>query len=207
MSSATIRGRDLDLLGCPTCGLVSRRTQSGVSRCPRCNTALHARIPNSIARTWAFLLTAILLYAPANLLPVMQTTYLGRTTTDTIMSGVVYFLRDGDWPLALIIFTASIVVPLLKMATLLYLLVSVQRQSSGRRRHRAALYRITELVGRWSMVDVFVVGLLTALVQMGAISTIAPGPGAAAFAAVVILTMLAASSFDPRLIWDHERNG
>lgn len=204
--AAVMRARDLDLLGCHNCGLVSRATGGKASRCPRCHASLHGRIPNSIARTWALLITAMLLYVPANLLPVMKTTYLGSVTPDTIMSGVIYFLHEGDWPLALVIFTASIIVPLVKMATLLYLLVSVQSRCSVRTRQRSMLYRATELVGRWSMVDVFVVGLLTALVHMGAISTIEPGMGALAFAAVVILTMLAALSFDPRLIWDHERN-
>jgi paraquat-inducible protein A len=202
------RAMDLGLTGCHACGLVLR-SRSGAMRCPRCDCALHARKPDSIARTWALLITAVILYIPANLLPVMRTAYLGNEKADTIMSGVVYFLLHGDWPLALVIFVASVLVPLLKVMTLAYLLVSVQRRSRIRHRERTLLYRVTELVGRWSMVDVFVVAVLAALVQMGNLASIQPGLGASAFAGVVVLTMLAAQSFDPRLIWDHqeEMNG
>jgi paraquat-inducible protein A len=135
----------------------------------------------------------------------MTTSYFGHASTDTIMSGVIYFLRHGDWPLALIIFLASIVIPLTKIATLGYLLISVHRGSAIRFRERARLYRITELIGRWSMVDVFVVAMLTALVHMGTLAEVKPGWGAAAFAGVVILTMIAVRTFDPRLIWDHQQ--
>jgi paraquat-inducible protein A len=200
------RAADLGLAGCHVCGLVVRSVGVGAMRCPRCRSALHLRKPASIARTWALLVTAVLLYVPANLLPVMRTAYLGKENADTIMSGVVYFLLHGDWPLALVIFVASVLVPLLKMMALVYLLVSVQRQSRIRHRERTVLYRVTELIGRWSMVDVFVVAVLAALVQMGNLATIYPGPGASAFAAVVVLTMLAAQSFDPRLIWDHQES-
>ncbi len=133
----------------------------------------------------------------------METTYLGEITTDTIISGVLLFIEEGDWLVAGIIFSASIVIPILKMASLLYLLISVHRRCALRTKQRALLYRATEVVGRWSMVDVFVVGLLTALVHMGLISNIYPGFGIMAFAGVVILTMLAAMSFDSRLIWDY----
>jgi len=201
--STAYRAKDLGLLGCHVCGMVSRSPgrEEGL-RCPQCHSALHSRIPNSLARTWALLLTAMILYIPANLLPMMETTYLGETTTDTIISGVLLFIEEGDWLVAGIIFGASIMIPILKMASLLYLLVSVHKRCVVRRRHRALLYRVTELIGRWSMVDVFVVGLLTALVHMGLISNIYPGMGILAFAGVVVLTMLAALSFDSRLIWD-----
>ena len=142
------------------------------------------------------------MYIPANIAPVMETTYLGTTTADTILSGVAYFIEQGDWLLAFIIFTASVLFPLLKMLILLYLLVSVQLNIHTRRRERTKLYRLTEIVGRWSMVDVFVVGILAALVQLGNLATIVPSLGIVAFAAVVVLTMLAAQSFDPRLLWD-----
>jgi len=197
------RARDLGLTGCHVCGLVLRGS-GGELHCPRCHSALHPRKPDSIARTWALLITAVILYIPANLLPVMRTAYLGNESADTIMSGVVYFLLHGDWPLALIIFVASVLVPLLKIISLVYLLISVQRRSRIRHRERTLLYRVTELIGRWSMVDVFVVAVLVALVQMGNLATVYPGLGASAFAGVVILTMLAAQSFDPRLIWDHQ---
>jgi paraquat-inducible protein A len=150
-------------------------------------------------------LTATVFYIPANLLPVMTTSYFGNISTDTIMSGVVYFLLNGDWPLALVIFVASVVIPLLKISALGYLLVSVHRCSTIRPRERTRLYRITEFVGRWSMVDVFVVAILTALVHMGTLISVQPGWGATAFAGVVILTMIAARTFDPRLIWDHQQ--
>jgi len=160
-----------------------------------------------LARTWALLLASMILYVPANIYPVMKNTYLGAESANTILSGVALFLEEGDWLLALVIFTASILVPLLKMTSLLYLLLNVcSTPHDQKARHQTRLYRITELVGRWSMVDVFVIGILTALVQMGAISTIEPGIGAMAFGAVVVLTMLAAISFDPRLIWDQEKS-
>jgi paraquat-inducible protein A len=206
MNPAPPRAVDLGLAGCHVCGLVVRSVGVGAQRCPRCRSALHLRKPASIVRTWALLVTGVLLYVPANLLPVMRTAYLGKENADTIMSGVVYFLLHGDWPLALVIFVASVLVPLLKMMALVYLLVSVQRRSRIRHRERTVLYRVTELIGRWSMVDVFVVAVLAALVQMGNLATIYPGPGASAFAAVVVLTMLAAQSFDPRLIWDHQES-
>jgi paraquat-inducible protein A len=194
---------DLGLTGCHRCGLLLRVVRTP-ARCPRCGASVHLRRPNSLARTWALLITALLMYVPANILPIMITSYLGSETTSTIMSGVALFLEHGDWPLALVIFVASVVIPLLKIMALVYLLVSVQRRSRIRRRERTVLYRITELIGRWSMVDVFVVAVLAAVVQMGNLVSVYPGPGATAFAAVVILTMLAAGSFDPRLIWDHQ---
>jgi paraquat-inducible protein A len=199
------RGRELGLTGCHCCGLLVRLPPGpGRVRCPRCGSVLHARLPDSLARTWALLATAALLYIPANALPVMRTAYLGNQQGDTILGGVVYFLFHGDWPLALVIFVASVLVPLVKMFTLAYLLVTVQRHSRLRQRERTLLYRITELIGRWSMVDVFVVAVLAALVQMGQLASIRPGPGATAFAGVVVLTMLAAQTFDPRLMWDRQ---
>ncbi len=204
MSVIAPRAMDLGLTGCHICGLLVRCTAGGDERCPRCGSHLHMRLPHSLARTWSLLITAVLLYVPANVLPVMRTAYLGNENADTIMSGVVYFLTHGDWPLALVIFTASVLVPLLKVIALVYLLLSVQRRSTIRQRERTLLYRLTELIGRWSMVDVFVVAVLAALVQMGNLASIYPGLGASAFAAVVVLTMLSARAFDPRLIWDHQ---
>lgn len=170
--------------------------------CPRCASRLHRRVPRSLSRTWAFLLAAMLLYLPANLLPMMHTVQLGTSRSDTILSGAVYLLLHGMWPLALIVFVASILVPIVKMLILLYLLLSVQLRSRWRPLDRTRLYRFTEFVGRWSMVDVFVVTLLVALVHLGVLAEVQAGPAAVYFAAVVILTMLAANSFDPRLIWD-----
>ena len=198
-----MRAIDQSLASCHTCGLLVRLAPGRHAHCPRCGDAVHLRKTNSIRNTWALLLSAIAMYLPANVLPIMSVVSLGSTQSDTIMSGVIYFLKHGDWPLALIIFVASVLVPLLKMLALIYLLLSVQRRSPLRRNQRTRLYRLTELVGRWSMVDVFVVALLVALVQVGNLATIEPAAGAVAFASVVILTMLAAMAFDPRLIWDN----
>ena len=198
-----MRAIDRSLASCHTCGLLLQLPPGRQGRCPRCGDAVHLRKSNSIRNTWALLLAAVALYLPANVLPIMTVTSLGNTQSDTIMSGVIYFLKHGDWPLALIIFVASVLVPLLKMIALAYLLLSVQRRSPLRRNQRTRLYRVTELVGRWSMVDVFVVALMAALVQVGELATIEPAAGAVAFASVVILTMLAAMALDPRLIWDH----
>lgn len=199
-----MRAIDAGLASCHTCGLLQKTPPGGHVHCPRCGSAVHLRKSNSLQLTWALLLTAIFAYLPANLYPVMTVVSLGRSQSDTIMSGVIYLLLHGDWPLALIVFVASVLVPLLKIVVLIYLLLSVQRKSHFRKAERTRLYRVVELVGRWSMVDVFVVALLAALVQVGALATIEPGVGAIAFTSVVILTMLAAMSFDPRLIWDHE---
>jgi len=171
-------------------------------RCPRCGARLHPRRPNSVPRTWALVIAAFIFYIPANVLPVTVTTYLGSTHADTILSGVLYFMRTGSWGIALIIFVASIVVPIVKLIVLSGLLLSVQRRSRWRPRERARLYRITEVVGRWSMLDVFVVTVLVALVRLGYLTSIEAGPGIVYFAAVVVMTMIAAMTFDPRLIWD-----
>jgi len=148
------------------------------------------------------LITAAILYIPANLLPVMQAGSMFGSQKDTIFSGVVYLWNSGSAPIALLIFFASIMVPLAKLIALTYLLVSVQRHSLKRPLQRTQIYRLAEFVGRWSMIDVYVVALLVTLVQFGGFATIKPGPGAIAFGGVVVLTMIAAMSFDPRLIWD-----
>jgi paraquat-inducible protein A len=160
------------------------------------------RKPNSIARTWAFLIAAYILYIPANLMPIMETRSLFGDQGDTIMSGVVYLWLSGSWPLALLVFCASIVVPMLKLLSLTMLAISVQRRSAWQPHQRASLYRFVDLVGRWSMLDIYVVTLLVALVQLKSFAAIQAGPGAIAFGAVVVLTLLSANSFDPRFIWD-----
>ncbi len=204
MKIPAVRAVERGLISCHICALVVRARSGHEQRCPRCGSLLHFRKPNSLTRTWALLITAMLMFVPAMTLPVMQTASFGKVQADTIMSGVVYFLMHGDWPLALIIFVASVTVPLLKMLALVYLLLSVQRRSLYRRQQRTRLYRITEFMGRWSMVDIFVIALMAALVHLGALAEITPALGAAAFAAVVVLTMFAALAFDPRLIWDHQ---
>lgn len=194
----------LGLIGCHDCHLLVRidTLQSDHPVCPRCGAALHARKPGSIARTWALLLAAVIMYIPANVLPMTLTSALGAMQSDTIMSGVIYFIHSGSWEIAAVIFIASIFVPMAKLAILVFLLVSVQLRLRWRPRDRTVLYRMTELVGRWSMVDVYVVTVLVALVKLGAVASIEAGPAAVFFASVVVLTMLAAESFDPRIIWD-----
>jgi paraquat-inducible protein A len=193
---------------CHVCMLVSQvgRMREHAS-CPRCGAALHVRKPDSIRRTWACLLAAIILYIPANLLPMTNTHTLFGDQEDTIMSGVVYLWTAGSWPLAVIVFIASIMVPMLKIMALVFLLLSVKMRSRWQPVQRTRLYRLIELVGRWSMLDIFVITFLVALVQLRALATIKAGPAAACFGAVVVLTMCATMSFDPRLIWDSVDDG
>ncbi len=193
------------LVRCHVCGLLSRMrplAQGYHPICPRCRARLHLRKPNNLVRTQAFLLAALIFYVPANILPVMTVIRFGTGEPDTILSGVQQLIEGGMWPLALLVFFASITVPVLKLVVLFYLLISVNRKSLWRPKDRTVLYRITETVGRWSMIDIFMISILVALVKLGSIATIEPGIGAACFAAVVVLTMCAAMSFDPRLIWD-----
>jgi paraquat-inducible protein A len=171
-------------------------------RCSGCGTRLHLRKPDSLQRSWALLLTAYGFYVPANLLPVMYVGDLGHSQGDTILTGVQTMFAAGWWVVGSLIFFASITVPLLKLLVLTILLLSVHRRSRWRPRQRTVLYRIVEGIGRWSMLDMFVVSLTVALVQLGAVANVQPGPGATWFAGVVVITMLAAMSFDPRLIWD-----
>lgn len=198
--------RDLGLLHCHACGAVYREPAApGDAHCRRCNAHLRVRKPHSIARTWAFLIAAAILYLPANLIPIMKTSTLLEQREDTILSGVVALWRAGSPEIAVIVFVASIVVPIAKIAVLALLLVTTQRGSAWRRFERAQLYRVIEFVGYWSMLDVFVVALLVALVHFRSYADVQPGGGAVAFAAVVVLTMIASKSFDPRLIWDSSR--
>ena len=191
------------LVTCHSCGLlVKSAAHRHDAICPRCGGHLHARKPNSISRTWAFLIAAMVLYIPANLLPVMNTSSLFGSEKDTIMSGVVYLWTSGSWPLAIIVFIASVAVPMLKILAMVFLVVSAQMRSTLSPKQRARIYRVVELVGRWSMLDIYVITILVALVQFQGLATIQAGPAAIAFGSVVVLTMFAAMSFDPRLIWD-----
>jgi paraquat-inducible protein A len=196
------------LLTCHTCDQLVKHAAHGADAvCPRCGAHLHARQPNSIGRTWALLIAAIVLYIPANALPVMNTSSLFGSEKDTILSGVVYLWTSGSWPLAIIVFIASIAVPMLKIIALMFLVISTQLRSPWSPQQRARIYRVVELVGRWSMLDIYVITILVALVQFKGLATIQAGPAAIAFGAVVVLTMFAALSFDPRLIWDRaEKN-
>lgn len=196
-------GASQNIIGCQVCGLAQHATasQSGLT-CHRCRTSIQFRQPNSIQRTWALLIAAYVLIIPANLMPVMSTGSLFGTEKDTIFGGVVFLWTSHSQVLAIILFCASIVIPFAKLFSLTFLLLSVQSGSNWRPAFRAKLYRMVEAIGRWSMIDVFVATMLTALVQFGNVISIRAGFGAIAFATVVILTIFAAKSFDPRLIWD-----
>ena len=191
------------LLVCAACGLLNRPCEAiEDAHCSRCEAPLHWRKPASIARTWAFLAAAAILYVPANVLPVIHSGSLFGSNSNTILGGVLYFWRTGSWALAIIVFVASIVVPATKIAVLALLLVTSQRRSLWRPAERTRLYRLTTYIGRWSMVDIYIGAISVALVQLRPFAAIEPGTGAIYFGAVVILTMLASESFDPRLIWD-----
>lgn len=195
----------MGLVSCRDCHLLSHWPEvsdSQVVCCPRCGSELHRRKRNSLTRTWALLLAAMIFYIPANVLPMTITSAVGSVQADTIMSGVIYFLHSGSWEIGLVIFIASIFVPFMKFIILIYLLLSVQFKLVTQPENLTRLYRLTEAVGRWSMLDVYVVSILIALVQLGVLAEISAGPAVLYFALVVVTTMLAAESFDPRLIWD-----
>lgn len=195
-------GVDPNVIGCHTCGLVCRPAADAEPRCPRCGSRLHHRKPNSIARTWALGVAAAILYVPANIYPVLTVIQLGAGQPSTILGGVRELLEAGMLPLAALVFFASVAVPMLKLVGLTILLTTTQMRATRRLRDRTTLYRIVDAIGRWSMIDIFMESILVALVQFGSLVTIDPGVGAVAFCGVVILTMFAAETFDPRLIWD-----
>ena len=189
-------------VGCERCGLVSILPAGEHAHCPRCGAGLEHRKPHSLQRSWAFLLGAMVMYAPANYYPVMTIVSLGVGEPSTILGGVEELIASNMWPLAALVFFASITVPVLKVISLMLLLITTRLGRPERLRDRTTLYRIVDAVGRWSMIDVFMISILVALVRFGALITIEPGIGAVAFASVVILTMFAAEAFDPRLMWD-----
>ena len=195
-------GRSLGLMMCLHCRLTVRDAKLPRSQCPRCRARLHQRKPHSLAVTAALLSAAAVLYVPANVLPVMDTRTLFDNESDTIMSGVLVLLHSGSWPIAVLVFIASIVVPLLKILALGVLLLTVWRGSPRGRLQRSQLFRMVEFIGRWSMLDVYAISLLATLVQVQSFASIIVGWGAWAFGAVVVLTLLAARSFDERLLWD-----
>jgi paraquat-inducible protein A len=205
MSAATVSAAQVGLVSCTTCGLLSRPIDSASpGYCPRCGAALVWRRRHSIQYTWALVVAAAICYIPANVLPVLSTTALGATESDTIMGGVIFLYESGSWPLALIVLVASVMIPLGKLLALGYLLVTVQRGSVEKSHDRTRIYELVEFIGRWSMLDVFVDAFVVALVQLQPLMSVEPGLGVVFFMVVVVLTMLAAQSFDPRLIWDAE---
>jgi paraquat-inducible protein A len=203
MSTPVLTAAQAGLVCCETCDLLTRPVHpEHPGHCPRCGAELESRRPHSIQYTWALVIAAAICYIPANLLPVMNTTTLGTTEPDTIMGGVVFLYTSGSWPLALVVLIASVMVPIGKLIALSYLLVTVQRGVTGGTRERTRLYRMVEIIGRWSMLDVFVDTFTVALLQLKPLMSVEPGLGVLFFAAVVVLTMIAAETFDPRLIWD-----
>jgi paraquat-inducible protein A len=203
LSAAAVSALELGLHSCEGCGLLSRPAPgSAHGRCPRCDEPLAFRKHDSLQRTWAYLIAAAVCYVPANVLPVLTTSTVKGSESDTILQGVVLLWSPTGWPLSLIVLIASIMIPSAKILALGYLLVGVQRRDRLAPRQRVRLYRTIEFVGRWSMVDVFVDTFTAALVQLQPLMSVEPGPGLFFFAAVVVLTMLAVESFDPRLIWD-----
>jgi paraquat-inducible protein A len=187
-----------------SCHLCLKLADASLHECPRCGEALHLRKSNSLQRTLALLVTASLLYIPANMLPIMITDQFGNATDSTILGGVVLLIDMGSVPIAAVIFIASVMVPLGKLIALFYLCWSVANERQNDPRQRTVMYRAAEFIGKWSMVDVFVVSILVALVHLTGLLVILPGAAAVAFAGVVLVTMVAAESFDPRIIWDQQ---
>lgn len=203
MTAIPLTAAAAGLVSCETCGLLARPVAAAEpGYCPRCSAALEWRRPRSVEYTLALVMAAAICYIPANVLPVLTTTALGSVDSDTIMGGVMLLYTTGSWPLALIVLVASVMVPLGKLIALSYLLLAVQRGWAGNNRERTRLYRMIEFIGRWSMLDVFVDTFTVALVQLQPLMSVEPGPGVLFFAAVVVLTMIAVETFDPRLIWD-----
>jgi len=210
VSAAVPTASGAGLMGCHGCGLLLRKRHVGPRqslRCPRCAAPVHDRKPDSVQRTAALVFTAAVLYVPANVFPIMTVVSFGKGQSDTILSGVVHLAHGGMISLAILVFFASVLVPVLKLVGLSFLLWSVHRGWRWRARDRTFLYRIIESVGRWSMIDIFMISILVALVKLGNVATIETGLGATCFAAVVVITMFASMSFDPRLIWDAAEEG
>jgi paraquat-inducible protein A len=210
MSDAIDHAPTPPMLGCESCGLVSANVLDPealdrVQRCPRCGHVLRATKPHAVQRTWACVIAAAVLYIPANTLPVMVTTSALQREEHTLLGGIHELWLDGSWGLAAIVFIASIAVPVLKICVLALLAWTVRYAPAWRRLERARLYRLIDAVGHWSMLDVYVVVLLAATIRFGPLASVRPGPGLLSFAAVVVLTMLATYSFDPRLIWKDGR--
>ena len=204
--SGMITAMEAGLISCHTCKRLTIFPDSGIdnsSHCPLCGARLHSRKPDSIARTWALMLTAGLFFIPANILPLMRLDYLGRPDTSTIIDGILHFFRDGSYAVGLIILSASILVPLFKISGLLIILLTIRFKRAIFLQQQAKMFRFIEFIGRWSMLDIFVIAILGVLVHFGFFSSIQAAPAATYFCMVVISTMLAAQTFDPRLLWDN----
>ena len=203
MTRVPLTAARAEIVLCNACGLHSRPAgPGGAGNCQRCGETMVFRRRDPIQRTWALIIAAAICYLPANVLPVMTTRTLTSVQPDTIISGIVHLYTSGSWVLALIILVASVMIPLGKLIALAYLLITVQLRSNRRRRERVRLYRMLKAIGRWSMLDVFVATIVVALVQLRPFMSVVPESGVMFFTAVVILTIFAAGTFDPRLIWD-----
>jgi len=201
-----ITGMELSILSCEICNSLFYKKDfpdPENAHCLVCGLQLHQRKPDSISRTWAFVLTALVCYIPANIYPVMVIDSFGNVEPHTIISGVIAFIHSKDYPLALLVFFASIFIPIMKILSLMFLMISVQFKWKWNPKKRNLIYNIVEVIGKWSMVDVFMISILMALVKLGSIMTIVAGKGATFFALVVVFTIIAASTFDVRLVWDN----
>jgi paraquat-inducible protein A len=199
-----LTARAAGLIGCGTCGRVS---QPGPPRCPRCGSTLHGRRPQSVEKVWAWLIAGLVCYIPANLYPMLRTTFLGREVSSTIVGGVVDLAHHGAYFIAAVVFVASVVIPVAKFLAIGYLIWSMKHDVAMTFGTRTHLFEVVEFIGRWSMIDVFVVALLAALINLGFVFGFSPGPAAFFFALSVAFTMVAALSLDPRLIWDKAEQG
>jgi len=207
MTGRSISAKSKGLARCHSCHrLNSHNPLNEHAKCSRCQAPLHFRTHNSIEQSWALVIASLIVFIPANTLPIMTIKYFGSGTPDTILSGIVVLIQLGMAPVAVIVFIASFLVPLCKIFGLIILLITVNGRSNMPPKQRTVMYRIVEFLGKWSMLDVFVVAIMGAVVNLGFITSIEPGPGAAAFGLMVVLTMFAAHSFDPRLIWDLKHN-
>jgi paraquat-inducible protein A len=203
MSAPAISALQQGLQNCEHCGLLSRPAPGAAEgHCPRCGGHLIFRKPDSLQRTVAYLVAAAICYIPANFLPIMTTVAFGNRESDTIMQGVILLWSPTGWPLSCIILIASIMIPSAKIGAMFYLVFSVRKGSVQTPAKRVKLFKIVEAIGRWSMIDVFVVTFTVALIQLQPLMSVEPAPGIFFFAAVVVLTMMAVECFDPRLIWD-----
>lgn len=202
-STLGVTAREIGLIGCAVCRAVHANKES---HCSRCGARLHSRKPHSLQRTWAFLIVGILAYFPANTLPITTTRWLGGSSTDTIFTGVVTLLNSGSVFVAVVVFVASICIPISKFVIIAGLALTLQYKLQWSEHHMHRMHALIELIGRWSMIDVFVVAVLAALIQLGVFISISPGQGIVAFAFSVVFTMLSATSIDTRLLWDVKNN-
>ncbi len=193
------------IISCKTCGLMQRLEElppGAAAECGRCGSILSRRKVDSLRRTAAFALAALIFYLPANIYPILRMEYYGAYSESTVWDGCVKLFQDGQWPVAAIVFLASILIPLFKLLGLIFLVVTAKFKSARWRQERTWIYRIIDVIGPWAMLDVFLLAVLVALVKLEQLATVLPGPGLLAFTSVVVLTILASASFDPKLIWD-----